>query len=215
MSNNEAERPPLTPDSPQPPNGLAPASTPPRPGIPPHQRRRSKKLRILLTVTAAFAGSMVAYSLFGHELSSGRDNATIDSSRSTTPPPGETETLSALDLRPGDCYIPQELPPPDGSAVPISTVELVNCQAAHNAQIVAHIHYKVTDNYRDVLDNRAGPACQQEFQQKVQPALLDNKQYSLTILAPLDDESWRKRPSITCVVLSDPPAAGTALQSEQ
>jgi hypothetical protein len=202
----------------QPQSGRSPLPTsfaPPMPRITNEfLRPRRKKLRLLLILICALIGSFVVYAAVRPErasVSSGLTNATTSNAPTRTIAPGETQTLSALDLRPGDCYNQEELPPTDGTTVPISSVELTSCKSSHNAQVIAKVPFKITDNYADVRQNEAGPACDHEFGGKVQANILADTSYQSVILSPADQASWTRGPVVACVLVTETPHTGSAL----
>ena len=176
--------------------------TPPRP--------RRKKLRLVLLVVAALLGSLIGYSLVTQGTRSGGTAPT--SERPTAPlTPGETQPLSVFDLQDGDCYVQKELPPSDGSTVPITSVELAACTTEHNAQVITKLTYKSTDNFQDIMDNRAEPECSEQYLIKVQPTILTDSAYKSVFLTPRDQNTWTRRPFVACVLVTSTPTVGSAL----
>ena len=180
------------------------------PENPPPPRPRRKKLRLVLLVVAALLGSLIGYSLVSQGTRSGA--AAPTSERPTAPlTPGETQPLSVFDLQDGDCYVQKELPPLDGTTVPIASVELTACTTEHNAQVVTKLIYKPTDNFQSILDNRAEPDCSEQYLLKVQPTILTDSTYRSVFLSPKDQSTWTRRPFVACVLITSTPTVGSAL----
>jgi hypothetical protein len=121
--------------------------------------------------------------------------------------------VSAFDLQPGDCYNTESLPPPDGSAEPIRTVDAVPCTEPHTDQVVAKIGYQASDDWVDVRDNRIDVDCAAEFDRRVEKKILDDETYLATYLFPVDHDTWKWRPAAVCVVSTEQPTTGSVLKS--
>jgi len=216
MSQPSTHQPSHQPPFAQPPQ--TPPPLPPQPQVPTPEnaRPRRKKLRLVLILIAALLGSFIVYALARPERGSVATRSAGDTTASgaQTPAslaPGETQTSSALDLRAGDCYNNEDLPPADGSTVRISSVELTSCDSTHTAQVITKVAYKITDNYEDIRANQAPLDCDQQVRAKVQPGILADTAYQLVIISPADQASWTHSPAIACVLLSAAPHVGSAL----
>ena len=199
------------PQSPQPPAQLIPP--PPIPAIPPTGRPRRKKLRLVLIIVGALLGSLVGYSLVTQGARTGGAVPSTSERPTATLAPGEIQSLSVLDLQDGDCYIQKELPPPDGSTLPISSVELTACTTQHNAQVIAKLPYKAADNFKEIRETQAGPDCGKQYRLKVQPTILADSAYQSVILSPRDQDSWNRQPFVACVLVTETPTVGSTFIS--
>lgn len=175
----------------------------PPPGPPAPPPRRRKKGRILVPALAAGAATIVGAILFGGR---GTDPAPVRLPETGLVKPA---TLSALDLAEGDCYNAGQLPPTDGSSVPISTVEAVPCAQPHTAQVVARLGYPV-ENYTEVIDTKSVTSCTVFFESDLLPAVLDDERYTRGRIYP-DAASWTRNPTVVCIVATEEPTTGTAL----
>ena len=212
---------PSTHQPPHPPFGQPPQTPPllpPQPPMPTQDNGRPprRKLRLVLIVIGALVGSFIVYALARPERASvatGSAGGTTATSAQTPASlaPGETQTSSALDLRAGDCYNNEDLPPADGSTVRISSVELTSCASAHTAQVITKLSYKITDNYEDIRANKAPLDCDEQFRGKVRPDILADVAYKLVIISPADQASWTRGPAVACVLFSETPHVGSAL----
>ncbi|MFC4943927.1 hypothetical protein [Pseudonocardia sp. GCM10023141] len=180
----------------QPPHPYGPGYGPDNPGygpVPQPPRRPKRTLRRVLLALLGFGVLLVvAAMIFG--------KGTAPTRNVTDGATEKAGTLSALDLRAGDCYNSKQLPPEPGSAQPISTVEVVPCTSGHTAQVVDKVTYKVTDSLADVRATRSGADCNTAFKAKVQPTVLNDAKFQLGLISPRDEATWLKHPVIACVV---------------
>src|SRR5687767_1854629 len=125
-------------------SGYGPGYSPAGGPVPPPPPVRPKKTlrKVLLTILGIVVLLVVVAMIFGQGAAPTRNASD-----------GKTEkagTLSAMDLRSGDCYNGKQLPPEPGGTQPISTVEVVPCTSAHTAQVIEKVSYKVTDSFSEV-----------------------------------------------------------------
>ncbi len=140
--------------------------------IPPAPAPARKKRMILPALGGGFVGAVVlaaVIALQGPERYPAPAQADLTPATNAADQVGfrEAGTLSALDLRAGDCYNTGQLPPAPGTSTPISTVEAVPCASPHTDQVIAKVVYSPTDTLADVRANRAGTDCEGELRQKV------------------------------------------------
>jgi len=102
---------------------------------------------------------------------------------------------------------------PDPSALPISSVELTACTTQHNAQVIAKLPFKATDNFKEIRETQAGPDCSEQYRLKVQPTILADSAYQSVILSPRDQDSWNRQPFVACVLVTETPTVGSTFIS--
>ncbi len=126
----------------------------------------------------------------------------------------EAGTLSALDLQAGDCYNTGQLPPAPGTKpTPISTVEAVPCASPHTDQVMAKVVYSPTDTLADVRANRAGHGLRGRTAPEGRLRHAHGSRLLGRNTVPADDTTWTAGHTIACVVMSDGPRTGSALES--
>ena len=190
--------------SPQWPAPPSPPSVPPSAMVgsgppPPHPRRKRHPVLLTLLIVAGLGIVGVVVS------DGGEDPAPIRTPEGDVVEPA---TTSALDLQPGDCYNAAPLPP-EGSSVPIGSVEVVPCSAEHTAQVVANFGYAGQD-YTEVVETTAGQDCQREFQARLRADVFSDQRYQPGHIYP-DARSWQWNPSVACVIVTEAPTTGSAL----
>jgi len=149
---------------------------------------------------------VAALSIVGAVLADdGKDPAPI---RDTEGEVVDTQTTSALDLQPGDCYNAAPLPP-DGSSVPIGSVEVLPCSEGHTAQVVAQLGYAGQD-YTEVVETTADQDCQREFQARLRADVFNDQRYQPGQIYP-DARTWQRNQSVACVVVTEAPTTGSVL----
>jgi len=149
--------------------------------------------------------TVAALSIVGVVVSDGRDPAPTRTSEGDVVEPA---TTSVLDLQPGDCYNAAPLPP-DGSSVPIGSVEVVPCSEEHTAQVVAQLGY-VGQDYTEVVQTTAGQDCQRELQSRLRADVFSDQRYVPGHIYP-DARSWQWDQSVACVIVTETPTTGSAL----
>lgn len=170
----------------------------PAPGGPRRRRRR----RPLAIVAAVVTGLIVAAAIAGGEPAREPDSGAVV----------EPGTLSALDLRVGDCYNTSVAPPAPGTSQPITTVAVVPCAEPHTDQVVAKIAYGAGDTRDAVVRDRASADCQARVGQDVDPQALAAGTFQVGWIAAGDDASWLMNRSLACIVVSATPTTGSVLR---
>ena len=116
---------------------------------------------------------------------------------------GSTEKagrLSAIDLRPGDCYNVGQLPPEPGSTQLIRNVDVVPCTTPHTDQVIDKITYQAGDSLAAVRADRAWADCEKAYQAKLSPSAAKDPSVQRGLIAPRDDATWARHPVVACTV---------------
>ncbi|MGI5129229.1 hypothetical protein ACQEVB_20660 [Pseudonocardia sp. CA-107938] len=174
-----------------------PSPYPPGPPAPPPPRPRRRVLKVLLGIFGGGMLLLVALVLLGSVVGKSAPAPTRNAVDGATEKAGR---LSAIDLRPGDCYNAGQLPPEPGSTQFISTVEVVPCTTPHTDQVIDKISYRVADDLDAVRDRRAGADCDKAYAAKLSAAAAKDATVQRGLILPRDAATWARHPVVACTV---------------